>query len=171
MLSSRGSTVERVVDLEGEETHVESVVTTSGGGSVSNRSYGTTYSTSDYPTTTGQYASPSYYASTHTSTNYWPQQDHTGYGQYAATTTGTYDASYYGSAGAQVSGATYDASYYAPTTYAGYTPQGGYFAPTGDPRAFVGTGTTYDTLNDLPIDPSRRNAELYHFCEPETNNP
>jgi hypothetical protein len=158
------------VDLEGEETSLESDAT-SGGALVTNRSYGTTYATSDYPTTTGQYNSSSYYAPTSASTDYWPQQNQTGYGQYAATTTSTYDATYYGSALTPVSRATYDASYYAPTTYAGYTPQGGYFAPAGDPRAFVGSGNSYDTLNDLPIDPSRRNAELYHFCEPETDNP
>jgi hypothetical protein len=169
MRYSWGSTVERVVDLDGEDIPTESEITP-GQGTVSNRSYSTAYSTSDYPTTSAHYASHSQYAPTHTTTNYHPHQDQTWGGQYTTTTSGTYDASYYGSTGAQTSGATYDATYYVPTTHTGYTTQGAYFAASGDPRAFIGAGTTYDALNDPAIDPSRRNAELYNFCEPETDN-
>lgn len=165
--NSRGSTVERVVDLQGEESRREDDHFS--GRTVDHPSYGQGHvAESDYPAaTSNQYASNSYYPPGQASTGYWPQQDQSWNANYATTTAGTYDGSYYGSAGTSTAGANYDSGYY--STYSGYTPQ--WLAMTGDPRAFVGTGTTYDNLNDLPIEPSRRNAELYHFCEPETDNP
>lgn len=158
-----------MVDFQSEEGRTDEE--TLSGHTNENPSYEVGHqSASSYPATSEQYSSHSYYTPAQTSTNYWPQQDQSWNNQYAATTSSTYDASYYGSAGAPVAGPTYDTNYYS-NTYTDYTSQGGYYSATGDPRAFVGTGTTYDNLNDLPVDPSRRNAELYHFCEPETDNP
>lgn len=165
---SRGSTVERVVDLQGEEGRTEEETTA--GHTANNPSYGTGQAASDYPATSEQYSAQSYYAPTQASTNDWPQQDQQWNNQYSASTTATYDATYYGSAGVPVATTNYHQNYYS-GTYTGYSSQDGWLAPTGDPRAFVGSGTTYDNLNDLPIDPSRRNAELNYFCEPETDNP
>jgi hypothetical protein len=162
---SRGSTVERVVDLEGEEGRADeqnpSARTTS------NSSYRQGQAAaSDYSANQAQYSSNEYYAPGQASSGYWPQQDQTWNTQDASSPSGTYDASYSDTAGASSVGSAYDASYY--NTYAGYSPQ--WLAATGDPGAFVGTGTAYDTLNGLPTDHSRRNADLYHFCEPEPDN-
>ena len=38
-------------------------------------------------------------------------------------------------------------------------------SPNGDPKAFIGrTMAAIDTMNVLPIEGTRRNAELFHFC-------
>lgn len=163
---SRGSTVERVVDLQGEESRVDEDHQTSH--TTDNPSYGTVQAATNVsPALSAQHHSHSYYGPGQTSPSYWPQQDQAWSSNYATPTSGTYDASYYGSAGAPVAGTAFDPNYY--NAYSGYLPQ--WLATTGDPRAFVGTGTTFDALSDLPMNTSRRNAELYHFCEPETNNP
>lgn len=160
--SSRGSTVERVVDLQSEDGRTDEE--TPRGHTNENSSYGAGHhSMSNYPATSEQYSSHSYYAPAQTSTSYWPEQGQQNWNsQYVTTTSSAYDASYYGSAGVPAAGTTYDTNYYS-NTYTGYTTQDDYFSAVGDPRAFVGSGTTYDALNDLPADSSRRNAELYHF--------
>jgi len=159
-----------VVDFQSEEQLRDEETPTSG--TDENPAYaGTGYATashlsSGYPTVSEEQSySGTYYPPAQSSSSHWPQQDQSWNTSYAPPASSTYDSSYYASTPEPVAGQTYDATYY-PNTYAGYTPQGGWLSTNGDPRAFVGTGTTYDALNDLPSDPSRRNAELYHFCEP-----
>ena len=107
--------------------------------------YAPVYSTSYSTPTTNQYSSSNIYASSSSDTTY-----------YSAV------------ASPAVTGQAYDGSYYAPA-YSGYSSQGDWLSSTGDPRAFVGSGTSYDALPDMSLDPSRRNADLYQFCEPDPN--
>lgn len=142
---------------------------------LTNHSYGSAYPSSSRGGYTGaspseiyDSSSSSYYTPAQTSSSYY-SQDSAWSSQYANSSNAGYDSSYYSTAGTPVTGQAYDASYYAGNSYAGYSQQGTWRA-VGDTRAFVGSGTTYDALNDLPIDSSRRNAELLHYCE-QQNNP
>jgi hypothetical protein len=64
-------------------------------------------------------------------------------------------------------GHSYDNEYYTTTD----PQQGQWLSSNGDPGAFIGSGTAYDALSDLPIEQSRRNAELFYFCEPDSEPP
>ena len=113
--------------------------------------------------------SSSYYAQAQNPTNDWPLHDQGWNNQYAVTTStsSSYDVSHYSSTGISV-GTTYDANCYE-NTYPDYTAQGGYYATTGDSRAFVGTNTTYDAVNDIPGEASGRN-EIYDVYTPENTS-
>lgn len=163
--------MDRVVDFQSEGSRTDEESSTDRTQHARNPTYDTGHRfNNNYPATTEEYQPPSYYTPEQILPNDWNRQDQSWNGQYVATTSSMYNASYYAPAMVPVTGITYDASYYS-SDYTGLMPQGDHFSVTGDPRAYVGTGTTYGASNDVPANPSRRNAEDYHFCEPETDNP
>jgi hypothetical protein len=156
---SRGSTVDRVVDIQDEQQPDED---TGRHPSFSSGSYATTGG--GYTTQSDDQYSSSYYTSVQTASSYYPQQTQSWSSQYVTSTSGGYESAYYGSSSVPTSSQSYDAGYYG-GAYPAYSQQA--WTSNADPRAFVGTGTAYDALNDLPVEPSRRNAELINFCEQE----
>lgn len=154
-ISSRGSTAERV-DLQDEDGHPNAGVSADG------TSYGSgSYASGGYTgASEEQYddSAQAYYSPVQTTTAYYPQQDQSWSGstQYAGATAGAYDSAYYGS-GTAVSGQTYGVAAGYSASYTGYNQA---WSPDADPRAFAGTENGYDALNNLPVEYSRRNAEL-----------
>lgn len=182
VIVSRGSTIDRVVDLQ-EGTSSRDEQQPSG-------SHPTTYqpSTATYATQAGgtAYASqedpqPStshpFYAPLDSTSDYWQQQDDPWSSQNltSSASTSSVGGGYYQSHD-DYGYESYPSYTTAAQSYGGYyssavAPAGGWISTSGDPSAFVGTGTAYDALNDLPIDASRRNAELFHFCEQDQEPP
>ena len=118
-----------------------------------------------------------FYAPLNSTTNYWQQQDDPWSSQNlnSSTSSRPVDSGYYQSQD-QYGYGSYTNYTTVEQSYGGYyssaeAPAGDWLTTTGDPGAFVGTGTVYDALNDLPIDASRRNAELFHFCEQDQEPP
>lgn len=111
-------------------------------------------------------SSSNYYPTSQPGTSYYPQQSQSYSTHYASSSAG-YDSSYYALTSATTAGGElYDAGadgYYAGNGQPAWT-------ANADPRAFVGTGTTYEGMTDLAGDSSRRNAELYHYCEHDRHN-
>jgi hypothetical protein len=179
---SRGSTIERVVDLqEGTSSRDEELPSDihpttyqPSSASYASQAGGTAYTVQDdqLPST-----SHPFYAPLGSTTNYWPQQDDPWSSQNLTTSTSSsaIGGGYYQSSEEYGYG-SYTSYTTAEQSYGGYyssaeAPPGGWLSSSGDPTAFVGTGTVYDTLSDLPLDASRRNAELFHFCEQDQEPP
>ena len=181
VIFSRGSTIERVIDLqEGtnsrDEEQPSSRPTTY---QVSSASYASQADGTAFPSQENQLPSTShpFYAPLESTTDYWQQQDDPWSTQNltSSTSSSSVTGGYYQSHDDYEYG-SYPSYTTAAQSYGGYyssagAPAGGWLASTGDPGAFVGTGTVYDALNDLPIDASRRNAELFHFCEQDQEPP
>lgn len=173
---SRVSTIERVVDLQ-EVTRSRDEEQPSG-------SHPTTYqpSTAGYASQAGGTAyatqeevlpstSHPFFAPVASTTNFLQQQDHTWSSQNltSSASSSCVNGGYYPSH-EDYGYETYPNYTTVAQSYGGYystaeTPAGGWLSTSADPSAFVGAGTVYDDLNDIPIDASRRNAELFHFCE------
>ena len=134
----------------------------------------TTQSGSDDIPTTSDYqvynSSHPFYSPLATTTSY-RQRD--GYEDSQHVVPSSSASGYYSGSTNYQTGYTYTSSQsYDTDYYTGTDPQEGqWLSSNGDPGAFVGSGTAYDTLNDLPIDQSRRNADLFYFCEPDSEHP
>ena len=93
--------------------------------------------------------------------NYSPQTQFAGSPTfYPAATNGGYLSPQ--SATTASSGHTYS-SYYSPVS----TTQSNWSPAVAESRDFIGLSGTYDQINDLPLEPSSLNADLFQFCEPD----
>jgi hypothetical protein len=79
---------------------------------------------------------------------------------YPATTNGAYLATQQSPATA---GGQSFSGYYppVPTTQANWSPS------NTESRDFIGLHSPYDTMSDLPLEPSSLNPDLFQFCEPD----
>jgi hypothetical protein len=173
---SRGPSIERIIDLQdGNSSRNERQPVS--GCAATNQLLTTSYASQASVTAYAIEGDPlpdafhPFYAPLHSRTDCWQQQDDLWTSQTGTTAglTSFVGGGYYQSNSDYGYGLHPNYST-AAQTYGGYyssveTPTDGWLSISGNPSSFVGTGTVCDALNDLPIAATRRNAELFHFCE------